>query len=73
MAQTFNRICLRDWSIEAQNGDRLDLKRGKEYLTSAPRPDGNVVVFSTFWVPVPLDVFGGEIQFTPPDSGSRSI
>ena len=61
--QTFNRICIKDHIIEAQNGDRLELKRGKEYTTS-PEKDGKVIVFSRFWVPVPTDIFAGEIEFT---------
>jgi len=52
------RICIQDWSIEAQNGDRLDLKRGKEYTTS-PEKNGRVIVFSSFWVPAPVSIFGG--------------
>ncbi len=71
--QTFNRICIKDWEIIADNGDTFKVERGKEYLTSAvdrapsigPEPGkGCVIVFSNFWVPVPVDVFSGEIEFT---------
>lgn len=55
--KVYERICLRDWFIEAANGDRLDLKRGKSYTTSASQPDGTVAVFSRFWVIAPLDIF----------------
>ena len=51
-------ICVKDWSIEALNGDRLDLKRGKEYTTS-PEKNGRVVVFGRFWVLAPASVFAG--------------
>ena len=61
--KTFNRICIKDWSIEAENGDRQECKRGKEYLTSAEQ-DGVVVVFSGFWVSAPVGIFGGEQEFT---------
>ena len=55
--KVYERICLKDWHIEARNGDRQDLKRGKTYTTSAPQEDGSVVVFSRFWVRAPGDVF----------------
>lgn len=55
--KVYDRICLKNWFIEAENGDRLELHRGKSYTTSASQPDGTVTVFSRFWVTVPLDVF----------------
>jgi len=51
------RLCGRNWFIEAQNGDRLDLYRGQEYTTSATVTDGEVVVFSRFWVRAPIEIF----------------
>lgn len=51
------RLCGRNWFIEAKNGDRLDLVRGKEYTTSATVTDGEVTVFSKFWVKAPIDIF----------------
>lgn len=60
---TFKRICLRDYTISAENGDTLTLTRGKEYITSRERA-GLVTVFSSFWVPVPVDLFAGEVPFT---------
>lgn len=62
--ETYKRICIKDWAIEAENGDRQELKRGKEYITSVPRKDDSVIVFSTFWVSAPLDIFAGEVRFT---------
>jgi len=54
--KVYERICLRDWFVEAENGDRQDLKRGKTYTTSASK-DGEVTVFSSFWVKAPIDIF----------------
>ena len=55
--KVYERICLKDWHIQAENGDRQDLKRGKTYTTGASREDGTVEVFSTFWVGAPIDIF----------------
>ena len=61
--KTFKRICIKDWNVTADNGDFFKVERGKEYITSDV-DEGKVVVFSNFWVPVPVDVFAGEIKFT---------
>ena len=53
----YERICLRDWFVQAENGDRQDCKRGKIYTTSAPHDDGTVTVFSGFWVRAPQEIF----------------
>ena len=53
----YQRICLKDWHIEAQNGDRQDIERGKTYTTSASNDKGEVKVFSTFWVNAPISIF----------------
>jgi len=58
----FKGLCLRDYTLEAKNGDKLELQRGKDYTISKPEiKDGKwmVVVFANFWVPVPADLFGG--------------
>ena len=52
-------ICIEDWHVEAENGDRQDCKRGKEYTVSKPWGDGTVTVCSTFWVKAPARIFGG--------------
>lgn len=62
--QTFNRICIKDWEITAENGDHFKAVRGKEYTTSTEHEDGTVTVFSNYWVRVPVDHFAGEQQFT---------
>ena len=51
------RVCIRDWFIEALNGDRLDLKYGERYTTSAGVIGGEVTVFSQFWVKAPISIF----------------
>ena len=71
--QTFKRICLKAYSVSDENGNTASVKRGKEYITSGvdsapaigPKPlKDHVVVFSNFWFHVPIDVFGGEVEFT---------
>lgn len=71
--RTFKRICLRDYEIE--DGDlKFKLNRGQEYITSAignapaileiePK-NGSVVVMDKYWVSVPVEIFGGELEFT---------
>jgi hypothetical protein len=61
--KTFYRICIKDYILEAENGDKLELKRGREYLTSVEEND-MVVVFTNFWVKVPVNIFAGEVEFT---------
>lgn len=61
---TFKRVCIKDWSISATNGDRLDLKRGEEYITSDRHDDETCTVFSTYWVRTPLSIWAGEEKFT---------
>ena len=63
--QTFKRLCVEDYAVEAKNGDHFELERGKEYLTSRVTADGEVTVYSTFWVSVPLRLFAGAVEFTP--------
>ena len=61
--ETYNRICIEDYVVKAENGDILELYRGKEYLTSIER-DGKVTVFSSYWVKVPAEIFAGAQRFT---------
>lgn len=57
MAKVYERICLRDWFIEDQAGNRQECKRGKTYTTSRPHDDGTVTVFSSYWVRAPQEIF----------------
>ena len=61
--RTYNRICIEDYEIEDSEGTKFNLKRGKEYLTSQEK-NGEVCVFSTYWVYVPSSLFAGERLFT---------
>jgi len=69
--KTYRRICLRDYSLTDDSGNTASVVRGEEYMTSevndAPAigPDavpGHVIVFTNYWFPVPVDIFGGEIE-----------
>lgn len=53
-------ICIQDWSVEAENGDRQECKRGQTYTTTRPQ-DGNenVTLFSAYWVKAPKSIFAG--------------
>ena len=51
-------VCIEDWHVEAENGDRQDCKRGQTYTTTPPE-NGELVVLSTFWVKAPARIFGG--------------
>jgi len=57
--KVFMGICVRDYTVKATNGGCLELKRGKEYTISHVHDDGNVVVFTNYWHPVPADLFAG--------------
>lgn len=62
---TFKRICLEDYTITDTEGTSFTLQRAKEYTTSLEREDGTVMLFSTYWVRVPVTLFAGERLFTP--------
>ena len=64
MATTFKRICLRTETFyDPTTKEEITLERGREYITSREM-DGQVIVFTRYWFLVPVDMFGGEIQFT---------
>ena len=55
------RLVIQDAFVEAENGDRLDLKYGDKVTTSLVREsDQTVMVFSRFWVRFPASIFAGE-------------
>ncbi len=60
---TYKRICIKDWYLNMSDGNRVELKRGTEYITSE-EADGIVTVFSTIWLKVPVKIFAGEVRFT---------
>jgi hypothetical protein len=56
----FYRDCVKDFVLEALNGDRLELVKGREYVTSPIYEDNMVTVFTRYWVKVPSNLFEGE-------------
>ena len=54
--KVYRRICIKDAVVEAQNGDRHEIKRGKEYTTSYEHEDGTVTVFGPFWTRFPVEI-----------------
>ena len=64
MAETFKRICLKDFYHPDVEG--LLLKRGEEYITTPVR-DGEVRVFTKYWFWIDESYFGGAEQFTGKD------
>ena len=64
---TFKRICIIDYALTDANGTHLTLTRGHEYITSPVRAaDETVMVFTSVWATVPVSLFAGAVQFTPP-------
>ena len=53
--KVLERLCIKDWSIEDQEGNRFDLEKGKTYTTAAEPKNGFITVFSNYWVPVPQE------------------
>jgi len=61
--KTFNRICLRDYFVDNGTAHSLNLKKGREYLTSSEE-NGKVMVFTTYWAWIPTEIFSEGIEFT---------
>lgn len=62
--KTFKRVCLEAHTVRDQEGTEFTIERAKEYTTSAERADGTVMVFSRYWVRVPVTIFGRAQPFT---------
>jgi len=62
--QTFERKCLKDFEFRDSVNNCVKLEKGKKYLTSVIDEDGEVTVFTTFWIDVPSDLFDKGIEFT---------
>lgn len=58
--RTYSRICIKDHTLKAKNGDLQSIKRGREYITSDIDENRKVMVFSTFWVNFDVSLFAGE-------------
>ena len=54
--KTLNRKCVKTHTITDQSGNSCTIERGKKYITSEEK-DGAVVVFTNYWVTVPIDIF----------------
>ena len=63
MATTFKRVCIEDYTVTDYEGTSFTVHRAREY-TTGPEQNGEVIVFSTYWVRVPVRVFAGERKFT---------
>lgn len=60
--KVYSRICIKNYTLTAHNGDTFTAERGKEYTTSASNEKtGCVTVFSGYWVPVPIEYFAGTL------------
>lgn len=58
MIATVKQICIKGFEITARNGDHWEAKQGKEYTTTPPSDEKEMVtVFSNYWVLVPKDHF----------------
>jgi hypothetical protein len=57
--KVYSAICIEDWSIEDEEGARMECKRGKEYTVTGDRGHGELTVFGAFWVPAPTRIFAG--------------
>lgn len=55
--KVYEAKCVKSWSITAQNGDHFELEQGKNYTIGAPAVDQTVMVFSRFWLRVPMNCF----------------
>jgi len=61
--EVFEAICITDWFVEDREGNRQECRRGQTYTISAPK-NGTVMLFSTFWVRAPEEIFAGPISLT---------
>ena len=59
--QVGTAICLEDWHVEAENGDRQECKRGKTYTITEPKGEF-VTLFSGYWVKAPASIFAGWVS-----------
>jgi hypothetical protein len=58
MVDVVEQLCIKSWKITAENGDHFKVEQGRTYTTTVPKDDKKtVVVFSSYWVPVPKEHF----------------
>ena len=57
--EVFKRTCIKPFEITALNGDHFKCNVDQEYTVSRVMTDRDeVMVFSNYWVRVPLECFG---------------
>ena len=61
--KTMKRVCIKDHTVTDAEGTSFTIQRAKEYTTSVEK-DGMVLVFSRYWVTVPVSIFAGEVAYT---------
>lgn len=71
MATVFHAICLEDFTPNPEEDASFTLKRGKEYTVS-PEKEGQVRVFSRYWVWVPARLFAGHRPLAGTTSASTT-
>jgi len=54
--KTFKRLCIKNYKISDNLGNCFELQFGKRYITSDIK-NNKVIVFSNFWVTVPIKYF----------------
>ena len=66
--KTFERVCIKDYSVEYTDGGygvKMTFQRGQIYLTSEPDEKATVTVFTSHWISgIPVEIFAGEKEFT---------
>lgn len=61
--ETWKRICIKDYTVKDSVGQCVDLQRGSEYITGSEE-NGRTMVFTKYWVDVPIELFAGAVRFT---------
>jgi hypothetical protein len=62
--KTLIRYCIKNHTITDQQGNSFTVKSDREYTTSDVDENNTVVVFSDYWVRVPIEIFGHSRIFT---------
>lgn len=56
MVDIVSQLCIKSYEVTAKNGDHWKAQQGRVYTTSIPE-NGDVMVFSNYWVRIPADHF----------------
>ncbi len=57
MVDVVKRTVKEHFEITAKNGDHFEINPGETYTTTLERADGAVIVFTRYWVSVPIRYF----------------